>query len=84
MKVIDLKQKTVVKVMKGYHQKSITSMLSYKQNQVDRPRLIVSSQDGTLACWNADTALETPAFKFLMSKKGRQVGMDKGYNDYHS
>jgi hypothetical protein len=73
VKVIDLKQKAVVKLMKGYHSKTVSALLSYKQNQNDRPRLIASSVDGTLACWNADTALETPAFKFLMSKKGKQL-----------
>ena len=26
-----------------------------------------------MACWNADTAVETPAFKFLMNKKGKQL-----------
>jgi hypothetical protein len=34
---------------------------------------VASSLDGTMACWNADTALETPAFKFLMLKKGKQL-----------
>lgn len=71
VRIIDVKQLSVVKTMKGYHQKPINALLSYKQNEIDRPRLIVSSLDGTLACWNADTAVETPTFKFLMFKKGK-------------
>ncbi|CAD8103442.1 unnamed protein product [Paramecium primaurelia] len=73
VKIIDLKQNLIVKTMKGYHQKGINQMLSYKQNQFDRPRLVASSLDGTMACWNADTANEQPTFKFLMSKKGKQL-----------
>ena len=57
--------------MKGYHTKTINYMISYKQNQINRPRLIISSVDGLLACWNVDT--DGPAFKFLMNKKGKQV-----------
>ena len=71
LKIIDLIKKMCVKTMKGYHSKAITSIIAYKQNQQDRPRIIVNSQDGLLACWNVDTNVETPAFKFLMNKKGK-------------
>lgn len=51
-----------IKVLKGYHNKSINQMISYKQNAYNRARLIVCSIDGLMACWNPDT--DGISFKF--------------------
>jgi WD40 repeat protein len=71
IKIFDVVNWNFTKTVKGYHVKPINYIIAYKQNQVNRPRVIVSSVDGLLACWNVDT--DGPAFKFLMNKKGKQV-----------
>ncbi|KRX01519.1 WD40-repeat-containing domain [Pseudocohnilembus persalinus] len=72
IKIFDIINWTFAKSMK-WNQRSISKMISHKQNEGNRPRLIVSASDGSLACWNVDTNTDVPAFKFLMTKKGKQL-----------
>lgn len=72
IKIFDMVAWTLAKTLKGYHTKSINFIKSYKQNLINRPKFIVSSNDGLMACWTIDLE-NAPAFKFVMQKKGKQV-----------
>lgn len=72
IKIFDMISWSMAKTLKGYHTKTITSMISFKQNIMTRPRFIVSSSDGLMACWGVDSE-SAPSFKFLMLKKGKPV-----------
>jgi len=71
VKIFDTLTWSIPKTLKGYHTKTITNILSYQQNEGSRNRLIVASNDGTMACWNADT--DGPQFRFQMLKNGKPV-----------
>ena len=72
IKIFDMSSWTIAKTLKGYHAKSINLMIAFKQNLINRPKFIVSSTDGLMACWSIELE-SSPAFKFLMIKKGKPV-----------
>jgi len=71
VKIFDLVSWTCSKTLRGIHHKTINCLFSYKQPDVPNHRLIVSSLDGTLGCWNPNT--DELLFKFGMLKNGKQV-----------
>lgn len=71
VKVFDVVLWNVSKTIKGFHHRTINHLLAYKPYDATKPRLVVSSLDGTMACWNVDS--EAPLFKFNMVKSGKQV-----------
>lgn len=80
MKIFDVQQWQLTKTIKGYHSKTVNWILPYKQNESERPRIVASSLDSLMACWNVDLAtatIETPSFKFLM-KKSKAVDSNEG------
>lgn len=71
MKIFDVQQWAIIKTIKGYHSKTVNWIVPYKQNESERPRIIATSLDSLMACWNVDigqSTIETPSFKFLMKK----------------
>lgn len=72
IKVFDIVAWSMMKTLKGYHTKTVTSIISFKQNLMTRPKFIASSSDGLMGCWGVDSE-SGPAFKFLMLKKGKPV-----------
>lgn len=69
LKIIDVNHLATIKTIKGYYSKPITWIIAYKQSEYERPRVIAASSDSSMACWNIDSNVETPSFKFLMKKK---------------
>lgn len=78
LKIVDVREFTVTKTFRGYYSKPITWIVAYKQCENDRPRVIAASLDSTMACWNVDSNLETPSFRFMMKKKST---LDNTSND---
>lgn len=72
IKIFDMIAWNIAKTLKGYHAKSINSIISFRQNSINRPKFIASSIDGLMGCWGVDLD-SAPAFKFLMLKKGKPV-----------
>lgn len=71
VKLFDLVSWNCPKTFKGIHHKTINNLFAYKQPDVQNHRLIVSSLDGTLGCWNPNA--EDLLFKFSMNKNGKLV-----------
>lgn len=71
IKILDTVSWTVPKTLRGYHQKTITNLIAYRQSDGGRNKLFAASADGTLACWSIDS--DSPAFKFQMLKGGKAV-----------
>ena len=69
LKIIDVNHFAVTRTFKGHYSKPITWIVAYKQSENDKPRVIAASSDSTMACWNIDSNLESPSFRFLMKKK---------------
>jgi len=50
IKIYDVVEQNFCKTLRGYHKKDINHIIPYTHDVKDKPRLIVSSKDGLLAC----------------------------------
>ncbi|KAL4511824.1 hypothetical protein ABPG72_012669 [Tetrahymena utriculariae] len=78
IKIFDISQWVFSKTMREVHSKAVNFIIPYKQDQSSRPRLIVSSLDGNISCWNVDSNTDIPSFKlYFMNKKGKTSNDDE-------
>ena len=71
IKIFDITVWNFTKTLRGYHQKYITHLITYKPKPHLKPLLIAASNDGLMALWNPQT--EIIVCKFGMLYKGKPV-----------